>query len=117
MKIEYEKRPHYLVAKVTGQWTDANSIALVDHIKAEAEKTDSKKILLNLMGLSHPESNLIRHNAGKKIAETLSSYRLSGFSQPEKINHLAEITATNRGANFKMFTSEFDATQWLLRDD
>jgi len=117
MEIEYEKLTHFLVVKITGKWTDSNSVNAIEDIKKEAEKTNSKKILMNLLGLEHPETNVIRHNSGKKIAENLSSYKIAGFSQPEKINYLAEITANNRGANLKMFESGHEASEWLIKED
>jgi hypothetical protein len=116
MIVRYSEKPNFLVAMIIGQWTTLGAIKSLDDIKLKAEKTGQKKILLDLQELSAPDSDLIRYNSGQKIAETLATYKIAGFSQPEKINYLGEITATNRGANFKMFASEEAATKWLLED-
>jgi adenine specific DNA methylase Mod len=116
MKVQYNEKPNFLVVTIIGQWTTSGAIKSIEEIKLEAEKTGRKKILLNLLELSAPDSELVRYDSGKKIAESLAKYKVAAFSQPEKINYLGEITATNRGANFKMFVSEQAATQWLLDD-
>ncbi|RZK03555.1 MAG: hypothetical protein EOO46_17815 [Flavobacterium sp.] len=117
MKIEYEAGPHFLIVKIIGEWTDFEANKAIDEIKLHCERSQSTKVLFDLQELSYPANDSIRFNSGKKLAETLSSYKIAGFSQPEKINYLGEITATNRGAHFKMFGSEEKAIKWLMKNE
>jgi hypothetical protein len=116
MRIEYETDLHYLTARVTGDWTSFKAKKVIKDILLELEKTSKSKLLFDLTNLSAPKSNIMRYHSGVKIAELLYKYKIAGFSQPEKINKHAEISATNRGANFQMFFSEIEALEWLLHD-
>jgi len=114
ISLEFNKAPNYLVVKVTGKWTTEDILMSIEDIKTEADKQEVKLILLDLQGLSLPESEMTRFYSGVKIASTFGpSYQVAGYSQSEKINRYAETVAVNRAANFKMFSCEADAKNWL----
>lgn len=114
ISLKFMNKPQYLVVKLIGKWTTADALTSIEDIKIEAEKQKIKHILLDLQDLSFPDNEMTRFFSGEKIANTFGSfYSIAGFSQSEKINRFAEIVSRNRGANFKMFDSEADATNWL----
>lgn len=114
ISLEFNKISEYLVVKITGIWSTTDALKSIEEIKIEADKQEILSILLDLQGLSLPISEMTRFYSGEKIASTFGySYKIAGFSQSEKINRFAETVAVNRFANFKMFTCEADALNWL----
>jgi len=112
--LEFNKTPQFLIVMITGEWTLTDVLKSIEDIKTESDKQEAKLILLDLQGLSSPDSEMTRFYSGEKIASVFGSfYKIAGYSQIEKINRFAETVAINRYANFKMFTSETDAINWL----
>ncbi len=111
---EFEIRPTYLFVKISGMWTKEDAFELIEKIKTKAIEIDLKRILLDLVNFSVPISEMTRFYTGEKIASSLISYKIAGYSQHEKINKFAEVVTVNRGGNLKMFDSETEALNWLL---
>ena len=113
--IEYKISSKYLIAKYTGDWIRDNAVNFFNEIKIEADKQEKKRILINLIGVSYPDSEMTRFYSGEKISQAFnSSYKISCYMQTEKTNKYAEMVARNRGARFKVFDCETNAINWLL---
>ena len=113
LAIEFKMKPEYLLVKVNGKLTTENLMDSIERIRDEADDQDIKYLLLDLTGLAEPISALTRYNPGEKKQYFGYNYKIAAFMQSEKINRLAENTAMNRGANFKVFGPESEARQWL----
>ena len=114
ISITFNRTDKYLKVKITGKWVTDDALEVIDAIKKEADIQKVKHILLDLMELSRPASEITRYYSGLKIASAFDySYKIAGYAQGEKINRFAENVAVNRGANMKIFTCETDAVNWL----
>jgi hypothetical protein len=116
MKVEFINSTEYLTARVIGDWTTAAVTKAIHSVVLELEKNAMSKLLFDFTDLSKPKSELTRYESGVKLSEILYKYKIAGFPKREKNNRLTEMVAANRGANFKMFLSEADAIQWLVKD-
>lgn len=114
LSLAFKKTPDYLLVEINGHWSTADALKAIEDIKCEADKHEVNHILLDLRGLSLPDTEMTRFYSGEKIAEKFQHpYKVAGYWQPEKITGFAETVAVNRSANFKMFTCEADAVNWL----
>jgi hypothetical protein len=115
MNLEFCRNQDYLLVKISGEWSTAETLKSMDDIKAKSDEYGLKCILLDLLDLSLPDSEMTRFYSGEKIAQLFKySYKLACFAPAERINHFAEDVAVNRGANFRVFYSEAEAIEWLV---
>lgn len=114
--LEYKTSSGFLLVTFNGLWAKNDIEISVKEIGIEAEKQKTKRILLDLRGLSSPPSEMNRFYAGEILASVLGKYKIAGFAQADKINRFAENVAVNRGAHFKMFVTEADSIDWLIDD-
>ena len=57
--VEYKKNTKYLLAIVKGDWTTDNALKAFDEIKIETDKNAMKLILVDSLGVSFPNSEMI----------------------------------------------------------
>ena len=108
----------YLFVKLAGPWTADTALKSMQLIKVEADKHEVRNILLDFTGMMRPENEMVRYYTGEYIADVFkTSYRLSAYAQAFKINRFAETVAVNRNANFRIFTDEKLARDWLLLNE
>lgn len=114
IEIQCHARPEYLLVEMRGQWTETATKQALDAARAEADRLGSKRLLLDLRGLSRPASEMVRFWSGKYLAQILPyPFKVAAFAHPEAINRFGETVAVNRGAWFQVFPEEQRAIQWL----
>lgn len=115
LHTEYINYPDHLFVKASGDWTTENAFKLIQDVKSEADKQNTKHILIDLIDLSLPDNEMVRFYSGEKVAEIFGHrYKIATFSHPEHINNYSETVAVNRMARMKVFTDEDEARSWLL---
>ena len=83
-------------------------------VKAEAEKAEVFRVLIDSRELSGKMSEAERFAGGKKIAELFGSKIKAALLMPEEgITKLGELVAVNRGARFLVTHSEDEALNFL----
>ena len=116
--VQFNVEENYLYVKLAGPWTVESALESMKYIKIEADKHSKLHILLDLTELMKPETEMVRYYTGEYIADVFkNSYRLSAYAQAFKINRFAETVAVNRNANFRIFTDEKLARDWLLLNE
>ncbi len=116
MKTEFTNKPDHLYVKISGEWTTENAVQMIYEIKEEADRQNTKLLLVDSSGLSVPENEMIRFYTGEKVAEVFGfRYKIAAVSVPHKVNQYAETVAVNRMARFKVFFGETEARNWLLQ--
>lgn len=116
--VQFKLEEGYLYVKLAGPWTAEAALVSMRQIKVEADKHGIRTILLDFTDLMQPEDEMVRYHTGEYIADIFKTYyRLGGFAQAFKINRFAETVAVNRNANFRIFTNEKLALDWLLMDE
>ena len=113
ISIEYKKSAKYLLASIQGYWTLGNVEKALEEIKSEADKQETKLILIDGQGFSLPDSFITRFYTGVKIAQLFCSYKISIYMQSEKFTKFTENVAANRGATINVCENEEDAINWL----
>ena len=116
--VQFNVEENYLYVKLAGPWTAESALESMKYIKIEADKHSKLNILLDFTGMMRPENEMVRYYTGEYIADVFkTSYRLSAYAQAFKINRFAETVAVNRNANFRIFTDEKLARDWLLLNE
>jgi hypothetical protein len=116
--VQFYIENSYLFVKLAGPWTADTALKSMQLIKVEADKHEVRNILLDFTGMMRPENEMVRYYTGEYIADIFKThYRLAGFTQAFKINGFTETVAVNRNANFRIFTDEKLARDWLLLNE
>ena len=116
--VQFIVEKGYLNVKLTGPWTADTALKSMQLIKVEADKHEVRNILLDFTGMMRPDSEMVRYYTGEYIADIFKTYyRLGGYTQAFKINGVTETVAVNRNANFRIFTDEKLARDWLLLNE
>jgi hypothetical protein len=106
----------YLAVNVEGTWSEAALDDLLDQVRNEADARGHDCILLDLMGMPPPQSDLLRFWAGERVANRLPPpFRVAACVPAHLVTRFGETVAVNRGATFAVFSTEREACEWLKR--
>ncbi|HEX2965075.1 MAG TPA: hypothetical protein VHO84_04790 [Syntrophorhabdaceae bacterium] len=112
---EYSTGTGHLRVKSTGPWNDDGAKQLLDETKCEALKRDQNRIFFDFSCWTQPESEMTRFRAGEYLAKVLPKpFKIAAFTGRSSITKFGEDVAVNRGANFRVFTDEQTAIEWLM---
>lgn len=115
IEIHYQAFPKYLLAVMNGPWTVDGATQALEATRAEADRQGHKRVLLDLRGLSKPDSEFVRFYSGRYLAGAFPPpFKVAAFAKPEAINKFGETAAVNRGAHFQIFPEECVAILWLM---
>lgn len=117
-KIEFQQRPSYLYAYVTGKEYDLETAkAYWLEILEECQKVGCKKILV--------EEDMEGSLSMQDMYEISAEYPDMGFRHilvafvdrhpsHQQLNRFAEMVATNRGGRVRVFDTVAEAKEWIL---
>ena len=113
--IQCQARPEYLLVTMNGPWTTPAATQALDAARLEADRQGQKRVLLDLRGLSKPDSEMVRFDSGRHLAAVFPSpFKVAAFANPDAINKFGETAAVNRFAHYRIFPEEHTAIQWLM---
>src|SRR4051812_27053881 len=102
MRHTFEDRGDFLLFKCSEAIEWPGIVALVEAVRAASEN-GKRKIVLDFRAIEGGFDNFMRFRSGELAAEKLRGRRILSLARLEDINHLAENTAVNRGA--QVFTT------------
>jgi hypothetical protein len=115
MSAEFIRHAEFLEAKVSGEYSPAGYLALVELLFAESKAGDISKIFVNLIDVTGQYSELGRFQVGQKVAELFKPpCRIAALDRKERINKFTEDVAINRGAFVFVTHDSKSALDWLL---
>lgn len=119
LKLTTQDLISHTFLKVEGNYCLDAFLDMILYVDQLGMNSESKKVICDIRSVEDFTPNdTERFRMGTAIAETVNSkVYLAGVAAPESINHFAELVANNRGANFKMFSCQDAARQWLLEED
>ena len=113
--IQCQARPEYLLVTMNGRWTVPAATKALDAARLEADRQGYERVLLDLRGLSKPDSEIVRFNSGRYLAVVFPSpFKVAAFANADAINGFGETAAVNRNADYRIFPEEHTAIQWLM---
>jgi hypothetical protein len=113
----YVEGPGYLIVEVKGQWEEEDAKQTIEAIHDEAGRRGQTRILLDLLGLMSPRSDLTRYFTGEHVAKHWGyPLRVAALSTREIYTGFAETVAVNRGASIRVFFEKEQALEWLLNE-
>lgn len=119
-QIEFEHRPQYLYAYVSGKHDSVEiSLAFWTEIASEYRKTKYKKILIE-EDIIESVTPADMYKIGSEIPKLgFLDVRVAFFDrhlEHHELNQFGELVATNRGLRSKVFNDFAEAEKWLLAD-
>ena len=110
--ISFELYPSYLRAKLSGEFPDRTDV--FETIRDEAQARERPRIIVDLLEIDIPVSNLDRFWAGKTLADVFQyPFKIAALVRQDQINYAAENAAVNRGARLLVTADEDEALRWL----
>src|SRR4051812_40708085 len=97
MRHTFEDCAEYLLFKCFEAVDWPGLAALIEAMRSASEN-GKRTIVVDFRAMEGRFDNLMRFRAGGLTAEKLRGRRILSLARPEDINHLAENTAVNRGA-------------------
>jgi hypothetical protein len=119
-RIEFEHRPEYLYAYVSGEHDSlAISLAFWREIADECRRVQTKKLLVE-EEIEEAVSMVEMYKIASEIAQigfrNISIAFVDRFLEQRDINEFGEMVATNRGIHGKYFNDFNEAEKWLLEN-
>jgi hypothetical protein len=115
--VQSEVQGDYLRVNATGQYSFEFLFDFIAHVKAEADKAEKQRVLIDCRNLSGGMAEFERFHGGMRIAEVFGrGLKAALIMQPQNVTKLGELVAVNRGARFLVSDSEPEAIDWLLAD-
>jgi hypothetical protein len=115
IQITFEIFDEYLKIHISGENPYAEIEEIIATIKRLADENNRAKVLVDTMKISGL-SEMEKYFAGEQGAKVLGhKIKTAVVSQPEKINKFMETVAVNRGARLRVFGTEPEALNWLLK--
>lgn len=116
-ELNFDRRPNYIHAIVTGQNTAEAVVQYMTDIQSECEKQDCYRVLIeeNLEGPRLGEMEIF-NLISKGSSTALGFFELLAYvdeNQQFEISKFAETVAVNRGIPVAVFSSVADARNWL----
>lgn len=115
LSFDVEHRNGYALARIRGEPSLGQFLALIRRIGLESAAWPSKRVLLDLRGIRTLTSFTDHYAVGEETARQLGHlHRIASLVDPDMITRASEKTARRSGVNLTVFTDEAEATAWLL---
>lgn len=115
IQITFEVFDEYLKIFISGENPYDEIEEIITTIKKLADENNRTKVFLDTMNVSGL-SEMEKYFAGEQGAKILGhKIKTAVVSAPERINKFMETVAVNRGARLRVFGSESEALNWLLK--
>jgi hypothetical protein len=99
---------------MNGPWTLPAAREALDAVRLQADRQGQKQVLLDLRGLSKPESDMVRAGSGQYLAQLFPPpFKVAAFASFDAINLFGQTAALSQGAEFRIFPEEHNAIEWL----
>ena len=120
IQFQIEETPGYLVAKFTGTGAAEEIWRQFELIGERHTSANTNKLLLDFTGTFCEVSLPDRYFAGER-AEIFARYKLIKLAvvvRPEQLDpqRFGEMVMLNRWVNARVFTTDKDAEEWLLKE-
>lgn len=117
-RIEFEERPGYLYAHVSGERDSLEiSLGFWREIAAECRRSEARRVLIE-EDIKECVSMLEMYQIGAEIPRLGFENVLVAFVDPyleqQELNRFGETVASNRGLRGKFFNDAHEAEKWLL---
>jgi hypothetical protein len=116
VETEVIKKGDYIHFKLSGEFPGKNILKDFDQILQASDNYNCSTILLDCINFKYELTTYDRYEIGEYIADTYGKkhLKIAFLGNPDVVDSFTETVAQNRGANFRMFTKEQEAIDWLL---
>lgn len=115
LSFDVEHRDGYALARIRGEPSLGQFLALIRRIGLESAAWPSKRVLFDLRGIRTLTSFTDHYAVGEETARQLGHlHRIASLVDSDMITRASEKTARRSGVNLTVFTDEAEATAWLL---
>lgn len=126
-RTKVKKKEDHLHFEIEGDFEMAGLDVVIDQLFEEVVLTQSPRVLMNVRGLTGSPSVWERFQFSTLFAASylkaralgsIPSCRFAVFGEEPMVDpkRFGEKVANNRGVMLRVFTSETEALEWLLKD-
>jgi hypothetical protein len=118
MELNFEKKNNYIHFKITGEYKESEDIDKIKDLCIIPKENGYSTILVDVRGLKYELDTIKRFDLSKhwvKLCRELHFITAAILGNEEKMDEFSENVISNRGGNFKLFTDEKEAVDWLRR--
>jgi hypothetical protein len=113
LRFTFANAGDHLVFTCTGSIDWPGQAELIEAIRAASE-SGPRKIVIDYRPTVGPFDTLTKYKSGVLAAEKLPGRRILSLGRRELIDHFAENTAVNRGAQVFTTDDEAEGMRWLM---
>jgi len=115
VSVEYRQHPAHLEVVITGDYSTASALVVLDEIREQAVQSGHTSILADVTGTTGAFSSFDRYELGSKLVELFHGrYKIVTVELAKRINKMVENVAVNRGVNYFITDNREAALGWLL---
>lgn len=115
--LAFEDRTTYLYVRLSGELTEKTDHDIDVSIKQECETLERNKVLIDIRDsdsrLSYQQNFAAARTYRQRMGTYIIAIAIVDSSTFQENSELFELTAVNRGARVKFFTSTAEAENWL----
>ena len=116
MEISFEKKEGYIHFKIIGYYDDIKDFDKIKELGDIPKKHGYSTILVDVRDFNYNFNTLKRFQLSEywvKICRELGFIKTAIIGKQEKMDKLSENVVINRGFDFRLFTDEKEAIDWL----
>jgi hypothetical protein len=116
MKISFEKKDGYIHFKIKGEFKESKDFSKIKNLGEISKKYGFSTILVDVIKLNYNFDTLKRFQLSEywvKICRDLGFIKTAILGNEDKMDKLSENVIINRGFDFRLFTDEKLAVDWL----
>jgi hypothetical protein len=118
MEIQFEKKDGYIHFKIIGEFEESSDFGKIKELGDIPKKYGYSTILIDVRNLNYNLDTLKRFQLSEywvKICRDLGFIKTAILGKEEKMDRLSENVIMNRGFDFRLFTNEKEAIDWLIK--
>ena len=118
MQISFEKKKDYIYFKITGEYDNSVDFEKIKTLTDIPKQHDYSTILIDIRDFHYNLNAADKYNLSEywvKICRNLDFLATAILGSGEKMDDFSENVITNRGGNYKLFTDEKQAVDWLMK--
>jgi hypothetical protein len=116
MEITFDKKKNFIHFKITGEYSESEDIDKIKDLCIIPKENGYSTILVDVRELNYELDTFKRFDLSEywvKLFRELHFITAAILGNKENMDEFSENIISNRGGNFKLFTNENEAVDWL----
>ena len=118
LKISFEIKKEYIHFKITGEYDKSKDFEKIKDLCNITKQHKCSKVLIDIRGFNYSLGTFERFNLSEywvEICKESGYIKTAILGLERKMDKFSENVVINRGFEFRLFTDEKKAVNWLIR--